>query len=164
MAVKARKLRNLGEAIKANELYRRGDQAWSKGDLRPAFRLFWGPQERVWKQPSVQLAILPQRNRRKSRSGCCPDWYRLAYRRGDLSVANNIGCILRDRKKLGQAIGLVPASCPAERWRRKFEYSQIYLHKGDLVRTRSYLDKARRYRGYRAVKGGGRDFAEEDAV
>ena len=119
MAVKAGKLRNLGEAIKANELYRRGDQAWSKGDLRPAFRLFLAAA-----RAGMEAAFSTVGNFYDNGIGvkadpdAALDWYRLAYRSGDRSVANNIGCILRDRKKLGQAIGWFrravqqPRRCP----------------------------------------------------
>ena len=145
MAVKATKLRNLGEAIRANELYQRGDQAWSKGHLRPAFRLFLAAA-----RAGMGAAFSTVGNFYHNGIGvradpdAALDWYRLAYRSGDRSVANNIGCILRDRKKLGQAIGWFRRAVQQNDGDANLNIAKIYLHKGDLVRTRSYLDKARR--------------------
>jgi TPR repeat protein len=103
------------------------------------------PQERAWKRPSAQLAIFYDHGIGvKADPDAALDWYRLAYRRGDRSVANNIGCILRDRKKLGQAIGWFRRAIQQNDGDASLNIAKIYLHKGDLVRTRSYLDKARR--------------------
>jgi TPR repeat protein len=80
----------------------------------------------------------------KADPGAALDWYRLAYRAGARSVANNIGCILRDRKKLGQAIEWFQRAVQQKDGDANLNIAKIYLHKGDLVRTRSYLDKTRR--------------------
>jgi uncharacterized protein len=145
MAAKAAKLRNLGEAIRANELYQHGEQAWRKGDLRPAFRLFLAAA-----RAGMEAAFSTVGNFYdngigvKADPNAAPDWYRLAYRSGDRSVANNIGCILRDRKKLGQAMGWFRRAVQQNDGDANLNIAKIYLHKGDLVRTRSYLDKTRR--------------------
>ena len=145
MAVKAGKLRNMGEAIKANELYRRGDQAWSKGHLRPAFRFFLAAA-----RAGMEAAFSTVGNFCHNGIGvkANPDaalyWYRLAYRSGACSVANNIGCILRDRKKFGQAIEWFQRAVQQDDGDANLNIAKIYLHKGDLVKTRSYLDKTRR--------------------
>jgi TPR repeat protein len=145
MAVKAAKLRNLGEAIRANELYRRGDQAWSKGDLRPAFRLFLAAA-----RAGMETAFSTVGNFYHNGIGvkANPDaalyWYRLAYRSGARSVANNLGCILRDRKKFGQALEWFRRAVQQKDGDANLNIARIYLHKGDLVKTRSYLDKTRR--------------------
>lgn len=145
MAVKAPKLRNLGEAIRANELYRRGDQAWSKGDLEPAFRQFLAAA-----RAGMEAAYGTVGHFYHNGTGVKADldaalyWYRLAYRRGSRSVANNIGCILRDRKKFRQAIEWFRRAVQQNDGDANLNIAKIYLHKGDLVRTRSYLDKTRR--------------------
>jgi TPR repeat protein len=145
MSVKAGKLRNLGEAIKANELYRRGDQAWSKGDLRPAFRLFLAAA-RVGMEGAFSTVgnFYDNGIGVKADPDAALDWYRLAYRRGDRSVANNIGCILRDRKKFGQAIEWFRRAVQQKDGDANLNIAKIYLRKGDLVKARSYLDKTRR--------------------
>jgi TPR repeat protein len=71
-------------------------------------------------------------------------WYRLAHRSGSRSVANNIGCILRDRKKFGQATEWFRRAVQQNDGDANLNIAKIYLHKGDLVKTRSYLDKTRR--------------------
>jgi TPR repeat protein len=71
-------------------------------------------------------------------------WCRLAYRAGDRSVANNIGCIVRDRKKFGQAIEWFRRAVQQKDGDANLNIAKIYLHKGDLVKTRSHLDKTRR--------------------
>jgi len=145
MAVKARKLRNLREAIQANELYRRGDQAWSKGHLRPAFRLFLAAA-----RAGMEAAFSTVGNFYHNGIGVKADpdaaiyWYRLANRAGDRSVANNIGCILRDRKKFGQAIAWFRRAVQQNDGDANLNIAKIYLHKSDSVRTRYYLNKTRR--------------------
>jgi uncharacterized protein len=145
MAVKTGKLRNLGEAIQANELYRRGNQAWSKGHVRPAFRLFLAAAK-----AGLEAAFSTVGNFYHGGIGvkANPDaaiyWYRLAYRAGSRSVANNIGCILRDRKKFGEAIEWFRRAVKQNDGDANLNIAKIYLLKGDLVRTRSYLDKTRR--------------------
>ena len=59
-------------------------------------------------------------------------------------MANNIGCILRDRKKVGQAIKWFQQAVWQGDGDANLNIAKIYLHKGDLVKTRSYLDKTRR--------------------
>lgn len=145
MAVKTGKLRNLGEAIQANELYRRGNQAWTKGHLRPAFRLFLAAAK-----AGLEAAFSTVGNFYHGGIGvkANPDaaiyWYRLAYRAGSRSVANNIGCILRDRKKFGEAIEWFRRAVKQNDGDANLNIAKIYLLKGDLVRTRSYLEKTRR--------------------
>jgi TPR repeat protein len=145
MAIKTGKLRNLSEAVQANELYRRGNQAWSKGHVRPAFRLFLAAAK-----AGLEAAFSTVGNFYHSGIGVKtnPDaaiyWYRLAYRAGSRSVANNIGCILRDRKKFGEAIEWFRRAVKQNDGDANLNIAKIYLLKGDLVRTRSYLDKTRR--------------------
>jgi TPR repeat protein len=147
MAVKAGKLRNLGEAIQANELYRRGDQAWSKGHLRAAFRLFLAAARAGMEAAFSRVGNFYHNGIGvKANPDAASDWYRLAYRSGSRSVANNIGCILRDRKKFGQAIEWFRRAIQQKDGDANLNIAKIYLHKGDLLKARSYLDKTRRSR------------------
>jgi len=145
MAVKAGKLRNLDEAMKANELYRRGDQAWSKGHLRPAFRFFLASASAGMEAAFSTVGNFYDNGIGvKANSDAALYWYRLAYRIGARSVANNIGCILRDRKKFGQAIVWFRRAVQHGDGDANLNIAKIYLHKGDVVKTRSYLAKTRR--------------------
>jgi TPR repeat protein len=145
MAVKAGPLRNLREANRANELYRRGDEAWSKGRSRPAFRLFLAAARAGMKAAFSTVGHFYHNGIGvKANPDAAIDWYRLAYRAGARSVANNIGCILRDRKKFGQAIEWFRRAVQQEDGDANLNIAKIYLHKGDLLRTRSYLEKTRR--------------------
>lgn len=145
MAVKARRLRNLGEAIRATELCRRGNEAWSKGRLRSAFRFFLAAA-----RAGKETAFGTVGNFYHNGIGVNTDpnaalsWYRLAYRVGDRSVTNNIGCILRDRKKFEQAIEWFQRAVQQNDGDANLNIAKVYLYKGDLVRGRSYLNKTRR--------------------
>lgn len=143
--MKVRKLQNLVEANRANEMYRRGDEAWSMGNLRPAFRYFLAAA-----RAGMVAAFSTVGNFYHNGIGVKPNmdaalyWYRLAYRNGSRSVANNIGCILRDRKKLGQALVWFRRAVQQNDSDANLEIAKVYLRKGDLVKARPYLQKTRR--------------------
>src|ERR1700720_4050227 len=103
--LKARKLRSLAEANRANHLYQQGDEAWQRGRLRPAFRFFLAAARAGMVAAFSTVGNFYDHGMGvKTNPDAALYWYRQAYRNGARSVANNIGCILRDRKKVGQAI------------------------------------------------------------
>ena len=142
---KVRKLRNLAEANRANELYRRGDEAWSKGHSRPAFRFFLAAARSGMVSAFSTVGNFYHNGIGvKADSDAALHWYRLAYRSGARSVANNMGCILRDRKKLGAAIKWFARAVRQNDGDANLNIARIYLSKGKLASARSYLDKTRR--------------------
>lgn len=142
---RVKKIRNLAEANRAAFLYERGHQAWSKGDLRLAFRYFLAAARAGKVAAFDTLGNFYHLGRGvKPNPGAALYWYRQAYSNGTRSVANNIGCILRDRKKLGQAIKWFQRAVRQNDGDANLNIAKIYLRKGDLARARSYLDKTRR--------------------
>ena len=59
-------------------------------------------------------------------------------------MTNNIRCILRDRKKFAQAVEWFRRAVQQNDGDANLNMAKIYLHKGDLERTRNYLNKTRR--------------------
>ena len=145
MAVKAAKLRNLGEALRANELYRRGDEAWSKGRLRPAFRFFLAAARAGVVAAFDTVGNFYHNGRGvKANRDAALFWYKLAYRSGSCSVANNIGCILRDRKKPGQAVTWFRRAVQQNDGNANLNIAKIYLKKDDAGTAARYLKRTSR--------------------
>ena len=71
-------------------------------------------------------------------------WYRQAYRNGARSVANNIGCILRDREKVGQAIRWFQRAVRQSDGDANLNIAKIYLRKADLAKAARYLHRTSR--------------------
>lgn len=140
--LKVGKLQNLAEANKANLLYKRGDEAWSKGQLRSAFRFFRAAAKAGMAPAFSVVGQFYDRG-----DGVRPDadaalyWYRLAYRSGARSVANNIGCILRDRNHVRQAIKWFRRAVRQNDGNANLNIAKIYLRKGDPAGALSYLNK-----------------------
>jgi uncharacterized protein len=138
--LKVRKPRSLAEANRANFLYERGDEAWRRGRLRSAFRFFLSAA-----RAGMVAAFSTVGNFYDHGIGVKtnPDaalyWYRQAYRNGSRSVANNIGCILRDRKKVGQAVRWFQRAVRQSDGNANLNIAKIYLHKGDLAKAARYL-------------------------
>lgn len=142
---KARKLRNLAEANRANLLYQQGDEAWQRGRLRSAFRFFLaaaragmvGAFSTVGNFYDHGIGV-------KTNLDAALYWYRQAYRNGARSVANNIGCILRDRKKVGQAIQWFQRAVRLNDGDANLNIAKVYLRKGDLAKAARYLHRTSR--------------------
>lgn len=99
-----RKHRASSAEIDANRLYQRAGEEWTRGRLRRAFPLFLAAAK-AGITPAfgivAQFYDFGDGVRANEKEALL--WYRRAYRNGDCSVANNIGCILRDRKRLNEA-------------------------------------------------------------
>jgi len=139
---KARKLRNLAEANRANLLYQRGDEAWQRGRLRSAFKFFLaaatagldGAFDTVGNFYHNGIGV-------KRNPDAALFWYGQAYRKGSRSVANNIGCIMRDRKKAGQAIKWFQRAVRQNDGNANLNLAKIYLLKGDSAKAARYLGR-----------------------
>ena len=89
----------------ANLLYQRAEEEWRRGRLRNAFRLFLAAAKAGMPSAFGLLGqFYDQGEGVKADADAALHWYRRAYRSGDYSVANNIGCILRDKKRPVQAV------------------------------------------------------------
>jgi TPR repeat protein len=145
VTVKVRKLRNLSEANRANELYRRGDEAWSKGRLRPAFRFFLAAA-RAGMVPAFRvIGQFYDRGEGTARNkGAALFWYRRAAQSGDYSAANNVGCIWRDRGKVARALRWFERAVQLGDPDASLNIARVYLRRGDSVKARPYLRKVSR--------------------
>lgn len=101
----ARKHGALSKEIKANRLYQRAEEQWARGRLQRAFRLFLAAAKAgVTPAFGVVAQFYDFGDGVRANKNEALLWYRRAYRNGDCSVANNIGCILRDRRRLNEAL------------------------------------------------------------
>jgi len=141
--LKTRKLRNLAQANRANLLYQRGDEAWRKGQLRSAFKDFLAAA-RAGMAPAFRIVgqFYHRGDGVKADLDAALYWYRLASRNGEDSAANNIGCIWRDRGKLGRALRWFERATRLGDADANINIAKIYLRKGDLARAHPYLTKA----------------------
>lgn len=145
MIAKARKLRNLVEANRANELYRRGDEAWSKGHLRLAFRLFLAAARAGMVAAFSTVGQFYQRGDGvRVNKDAALYWYRRAAMHGYDSAANNIGCIWRDRGKLARALRWFRRAVELGDADANLEIAKVFLRKCDSAKARPYLQKTRR--------------------
>ncbi|MFZ0500079.1 MAG: hypothetical protein WAM52_13165 [Steroidobacteraceae bacterium] len=79
-------------------------------------------------------------------------WYRLAYRGGDPSVANNIGCILRDAGKVNEALRWFYRAVRQRDGDANLNIANIFLsQKPHAAKAREYLRRA--YRSKWATEG-----------
>ena len=142
---KVRKLRSLTEANRANILYQQGDEAWQKGRLRPAFRFFLAAARAGMVAAFSTVGNFYHHGTGvKTNQDAALYWYRRAYRNGSRSVANNIGCILRDRKELGQALKWCERAVRQNDGNANLNIARIWLRKGDLTKAARYLRKTSR--------------------
>ena len=78
----------------------------------------------------------------KANADAALHWYRRAYRNGDYSAANNIGCIWRDRGKLGRALLWFGRAVMLGDADANLNIAKIYLRrKHDLQKAAFYLTK-----------------------
>ena len=90
---------------RADILYERANEAWNRGSMRAAFRLFLAAAKAGNPSAFGTLAQFCDFGKGvKFNESAALYWYRRAYRHGDPAAANNIGCILRDQNKLDAAL------------------------------------------------------------
>ena len=143
--LRVRKLRNLAEANRAGLLYQRGDEAWRRGRLRSAFRYFLAAA-RAGMVPAFGIVgqFYDRGDGVRADEDAALYWYRRASRDGDRSAANNIGCIWRDRGKLGRALRWFERAVELGDADANLNIAKIHLRKGDLAVAARYLNRTRR--------------------
>jgi len=141
-ALKVRTPRNLAELNKAGTLYTRADEEWREGRARSAFRLFLSAA-RAGATPALGIVaqFYDQGYGVRTDPAQALRWYREAHRHGDHSVANNIGCILRDQGKLRQAISWYERAARAGDGDANLNIAKIHLNRGSNKRAADYLRK-----------------------
>jgi FOG: TPR repeat, SEL1 subfamily len=92
-------------SVEANHAYQRAEECWRQGRHRAAFRFFLvAANAGVVPAFGTVAQSYDWGDGVKADENAALYWYRRAYRHGDYSAANNIGCIWRDRNKLGRAL------------------------------------------------------------
>lgn len=135
--------RSLAEAKAANALYQRAEEEWRQGRMRPAFRCMLDAAKAGMVPAFGAVAQFYDRGDGvKASVGSALYWYRRAYQSGDQSVANNIGCSLRDRKKTDQALRWFRRAVDSGDGDANLNIAKIYLHnKCDIGKAVRYLRK-----------------------
>ena len=139
---KIKRPRNLTEANKANLQYQQGEEAWRRGELRSAFRNFLAAAK-AGMTPAFRVVgqFYHYGEGVKANQRAAVSWYKRASANGDESAANNIGCIWRDRGKLGSALRWFRRAVELGDADANLEVAKVYVLKGELAKARRYLEK-----------------------
>jgi len=137
---------SLAKANRANSTYHEAEEEWRKGHLKRAFRLMLASAEAGVVPAFATVANFYDHGIGiKSEAVSALYWYRRAYRSGDHSVANNIGCILRDRERVRQALAWFRRAARLNDGDANLNIAKIYLYKKrDLAKAIRYLSQTRR--------------------
>lgn len=144
----ARKHRALSIEIRANHLYQCAEEEWRRGRLRRAFRLFLAAAKAgVAPAFSIVAQFYDQGDGVKANESAALHWYRRAFSNGYHSVANNIGCILRDRKRLNEALLWFRRAVKLGDADANLNIAKLYLqHKGNQTLAIRFLKETCRSR------------------
>lgn len=144
----ARKHRALSTEIQADSLYQRAEEEWHRGRLRPAFRLFLAAAKAgITPAFGIVAQFYDFGDGIRANENKALLWYRRAYRNGDCSVANNIGCILGDRKRLKEALLWLRRAVKQGDGDANLNIAKLYLqHKGNTALAVRFLKQTCRSR------------------
>lgn len=136
---------SLVRRYKVNHLYQRAEEEWRRGRLRPAFRLFLAVAKAGFAPAFGTVAqFYDGGDGVKANENAALYWYRRAYRHGDYSAANNIGCIWRDRNNPTRALLWFHRAVKLGDGDARLNIAKIYLrNKLDLGKAVKYLRKTR---------------------
>jgi TPR repeat protein len=123
-----------------DDLFRRADAAYEKGEMKSAFRLFLAAAKKGDPGCQMNLGNLYANGRGvKPNHKAAMYWYLRAYRQGMNSAAHNIGLMLRDKGKFDRAIGWLER---AEDGEADLDIAKIYLrNKNDITKAIQYLNR-----------------------
>lgn len=121
-------------------LFERATKQWEDGKLRSAFHLFLagakagdsGAQVNLGNFYSDGTGVKPNRDRALY-------WYRRACRQGERSAANNIGVVLRDERKLKEALVWFERAVRLKDAGANLEIAKIHLQSNDRAKAIRYL-------------------------
>lgn len=136
-------------------LYRSGEEHWSAGELRPAFRLFLkAAKAGYFPAFDIVASFYSQGTGVKIDHDAALHWYLRSYRERDawnkrahrmaLSVpANNIGCILRDKGREKEAISWFRRAVRLGDGDANLNIAEIYIRNGGSDRQKAirYLQR-----------------------
>lgn len=136
--------RNMAEAIRVNTLYQEAEEAWQRGRLKSAFRLFLTAAEAGSDAARATVGFFYDDGVGvKTDKDAALHWYRLAYRGGSDTAANNIGVIWRDKGKVDRALVWFRRAVRLGDGDANLQIAKIYLDiKPDLRKAIRYLKNA----------------------
>lgn len=115
---------------KADLLYERANEAWNRSSMRVAFRLLLAAARAGNTSAFGTVGQFYDFGKGvKFNERAALYWYRRAYRQGDSTTANNIGCILRDQNKLGPALQWFRRAVKSGDADANLNIAKIYLHR-----------------------------------
>jgi TPR repeat protein len=128
--------------LERDALFERASKQLDEGKLVSAFRLFLigakagdtGAQLSLGNLYSEGVGVGKNRSRALY-------WYGRAYRQGYGPAASNIGVMLRNEKKLSQALAWFERAVKLEEHDANLEIARIYLQKKDPTKARPYLKR-----------------------
>lgn len=128
---------------KTDQVYERADKEWSRGRMRSAFRLFLASAKAGNASAFGTVAQFYDYGCGvKFNENAALYWYRRAYRHGDSTAANNIGCILRDQNKLSLALQWFHRAVKLGDGAANLNIARIYLHRKRDRKTAVHYLKA----------------------
>lgn len=139
--------------IRANHLYQRAEEEWRNGKLRQAFRFFLAAAEAgVVSAFRIVGQFYDCGDGVRANESEALRWYRRAYRNGDYSAANNVGCILRDKGNLTQALRWFRRAVKLGDADANLNIAKLYLqHKGSRDLAIPFLKRT--FRSQNATEG-----------
>lgn len=148
----SKKPRTVSTEIRANDFHQRAEEEWRKGRLRPAFRFFLAAAKAgMVSAYGILGQFYDHGDGVKANDNAACHWYLRAYRNGDHSVANNIGCILRDRNKLTEALLWFRRAVKRGDADANLNIAKLYIwHKHDPARAVRFLHEVNRSRNVTA--------------
>jgi len=151
-------MKNMKLASRANSLYQRGEEEWRRGRMWHAFRLLLAAAKLGMAPAFGTVAQFYDRGEGvKADEAAALYWYRKAYRNGEASAANNIGCIWRDRRQLKRAAQWFERAVKLGDADANLNIAKLYLaEKGAVTRAVRFL---RKLQDSRTATEGGRQEA-----
>jgi TPR repeat protein len=127
-----------------DDLFRRADAAYEKGEMKSAFRLFLAAAKRGDPGCQINLGNLYADGKSvKPNHRAAMYWYLKAYRQGATCAAHNIGMMLRDEGKFDRAIAWLRREGNGVDGDANLDIAKIYLrNKNDKINALHYLKQA----------------------
>lgn len=139
------------------DLYKKANEHWSAGRLRPAFQMFLAAADAgVVKAFFIIASFYEYGEGVKANEETALYWYRRAAREaGNYSAANNIGCIWRERGNLRRALWWLNKAVEMGDCEANLNIANIYLnYKHDSKAAAPYLRKVAKSRSKYVSEGG----------
>ncbi len=124
----------------ASHILYKADLAWQQGRMRAAFQKFL-QAARAGVIPAYRIVaqFYDKGEGVHQDQNAAIEWYRRAYRRGDSSAANNIGCIWRQRRRMDLALRWFERAVDLGDSDANLEIAKVCAERGDRKRALQHL-------------------------